>query len=249
MNDLKSILSNLEEKEAEASLRPEDCDPKVRAGVEALVRNAKVDVETISKKYRDAVLANTVIVATYGESAEEFASMAGEHGAIPINYNLIQERLVGSLRSKAVGDYYTSTAHFALLDELSKIRLEYEMVQLPTPQANAYSDGIYDAPLAEAVDKLLTKNYGSGLESAVTRREIGKKALEARFSGTKLAVILYNVNKDVDTRFLPAPIASFDIKGKVTDNIVKKKLNELRALIKNTNKLDQEVDQGEQNEQ
>jgi hypothetical protein len=231
MNQLKEILSQLQDKEAEANLQPEDVNPNVRAGVEALVRNAKQSIEGIARQYREAVMANVVIIGVKGKTAKEYAEVAKKLGSLAVDYNLIQDRLTNNLRLRAVGEYFTSDANFKLIDELAKIRLEYDMTQLPTPVINAYNDGIYDAPLAIGIQKLLVKNYGTALESAITRREIGKQALESRFTGKKLPVVIYNLDRDVDARFIPAPMIVIESNGPVTENGVKKKLSEIRAQL------------------
>lgn len=240
MNQLKEILATLKEKEAEANIQPEDVDPKVRAGVEALVRNAKASLDTIARQYRDAVMANVVIIGVNGKTAQQYAEIAQKLGSIAIDFNMIKDRLVTNLKKRAVGELFTSDANFKLIDELAKIRLEFDIVQLPTPQINAYNDGIYDAPIDIAISKLLLKNYGTSLESAITRREIGRKALEAKFTGKKLPVVLYNLDKDVDARFIPAPLLTIESNSNVTENGVKKKLSEIRAQLNGKQKTENE---------
>lgn len=248
MNTLREILDRLSDKEAEAALNPEDASPKVRAGVEALARNAKVDVERIAKEYKDAVMGSVVIIGVKGATAQEFATAAEKAGSIAINFTAVNDRLVKALKARGVGELYTSTAHFMLIDELSKLRLEYDMVQLPTPQVNAYSDGIYDAPLAIAIEKLLRKNYGTGLQSAVTRREIGARALQARFSGKKLPVVVYNLEEDVNVSFIPAPLTVVKSDKKVSDNIVKKQLSTIKAMLSSKPKQNDAQQMGSQEE-
>jgi hypothetical protein len=246
MNQLKDILNTLQEREVEANIQPEDIDPKVRAGVEALVRNAKSSIETVSRQYREAVMENVVIIGVNGKTSKQFAEVAQSLGTLAVDFNLIQDRLVNSLKNRAVGELYTSDAHFKLIDELSKIRLEYDMAQLPTPQVNAYNDGIYDFPLNVAIPKLLLKNYETALESAITRREIGKAALSSKFAGKKLPVVLYNLSRGVDTRFIPAPIMTIDSNNEVTAAVVKKKLSDVKLLLnKVTNSLAAQTEENE----
>lgn len=234
MNHLKEILTKLADKEAEASIDPEDTNPNVRAGVEALVRNAKADLSLIKSEYKNAVMDNVVVLSVLGEGSKQFADYASKLGAVSINFEAVTERLVTNLRNRAVGDLYTSTAHFMLLDELSKLRLEYDIVRLPTPQINAYNDGIYDAPLAHAISLLLDKNYGTSLQSAITKREIGNAALEAKFSGQKLPVVIYNMKKQSDSNFIPNPFTIIEVDGKVTEELVKNKLKDVKTKLKKT---------------
>lgn len=231
MNSLKEVLQRLTDVEADSKLEPTECDPRVRAGIEAKVRNAKQDLDRVSKEYKDALMNNVVVIGVTGKTAGDFATSAEKAGAIIVDFNFIVDDMADKLSRRAVGDLYTSDAHFKLLDELSKVRIEYDMVQLPTPQVNAYSDGIYNAPLKEAITKLFAKNYGSSLQSAVSRRTIGAKGLVARFGGKKLPVIIYNLTEQVDTRFIPNPVITITSDGKVTDNGVKKKLSEVKNML------------------
>jgi hypothetical protein len=231
MITLKEALAKVTEVSADAAIDPTACDPRVRAGVEAKVRNANQDLERVSKEYKDILMSSVVVIGVKGKTASEFAQSAQKAGAVTVDFNLIVDRLTENLSKRAAGPIYTSHVHFMLLDELSKIRLEYDIVQLPTPQINTYVDGIYDAPLAIAIKKLLTKNYGTSLQSAVTRREIGKLGLAAGFAGKKLPVILYNLDEDVDVKFIPNPVTTLTSDGKVTDNAVKKKLSEVKNML------------------
>ena len=231
MNQLADIISQISEKEAEAAVHPEEVNPNVRQGVEAMVRNAKAELERINTEYRDEVMNSVVTIGVTGDSAKEFAEQAESLGAIAIDFNLIKGRLVAALENSGQGDLYNSNMHFRLISELSQIRLDYNMVSLPTPIINGYNDGVYDSPIATAIDRLLDKCYGSALQSAVTRREIGKKALAIRFTGQKLPVIVYNMDRDADTQFLPRPTAKFESNGEVTETGVKKKLTEVKSLL------------------
>lgn len=248
MNKLKELLDTYQEKEAESKILPEDVDPKVRAGVEALVRNATAALPQLADYYRDAVIAYTVVIGITGKTAKEFAQAAESLGAIALDFNQVVDRIVKNVKGRAVGDIYNSDAHFKVIDELSKLRLEYNMVQLPTPRVNAYNDGIYESPIEVGVPILLSKNYGSALQSAVTRREIGKRALEAKFTGQQLPVVVYNLNEDLDTRFLPAPITSIKSDGVISAAQVKKQLSQIKKLLNeqtngvhaNTNEVENE---------
>jgi len=238
MNQLKEVLAKIEEKEAEAAIHPEEVNPNVRAGVEALVRNAKAELDKIYTSYRDLVMNHVVVIGVTGKTAQEFAEKAETLGAVAIDFNLIKGRFIKALLGAGQGEFYTSNVHMRLISELSQIRLDYNMVQLPVPQINGYNDGIYDAPIPEAVDKLLDKCYGSSLQSAVTRREIGKKALALRFVGQKLPVVVYNLDRDIDTRFLSAAVSQIVSNKEVTDELVKKQLTNVKKLLNQKSNTD-----------
>jgi hypothetical protein len=168
---------------------------------------------------------------------------------VSVDFNLIKDRLTVALRRCGQGDLYTSNVAFALNAELGQIKRDYNMLSLPPPQITGYNQGIYDAPIAEAVDKIVDIYYGSQLQSAVTRREIGKLALALRFTGQKLAVVVYNLDKDVDTTFIPNPVSQLVSDKEVTEELVTKQLVSIKKLInKKSNKTGQEATEGETNE-
>jgi hypothetical protein len=231
MNKLKELYTKILDVIADTEIDASATDPRVRAGVEAKVRNAKQDLERVKREYKDALIGHVVVIGVNGSSATEFAASAEKAGAIAVDFNFIVDKTAENLSKRAIGSEFTSEALFKLIDELSKVRLEYDMIQLPTPRVDAYADGIYNAPLREAIAKLFSKNYGSSLQSAVTRRLIGDKGLDAKFTGKKLPVIVYNLDQDMDVRFIPAPVTIITSNGKVTDNGVKKKLAEVKAML------------------
>jgi hypothetical protein len=230
MNQLKELVDQYTDKAAEAAVIPEETDPRVRAGVEALVRNAKQELPLIQRKYSEAVMSNIVLIAVSGANSEKFAQEAEKLGAVSVDFLSVYKKIAERLAQRAVGPTYTTDAHFKLLDELSKIRLEYDVVRLPNPMINAYSDGIYDAPINDALLALFEKNYGSSLYSAAARRDIGKEAFEKKFTGKLLPVILYNYNGAIDAQMLPAPAATFVADKAVTS----KQVSKLLTQVKNT---------------
>jgi hypothetical protein len=234
MRTLKEILTTLADTEAEASIDASAADPRVMAGVEAKVRNAKQALDGIRREYREALMQSTVTIAVTGSTAKDFAKSAEKAGAITVDFDSIIDRFTDSLLKRGTGPEYTSDAHFKLLDELAKIRIEFDIVQLRNPEINAYSDGIYGSPIREAVTKLLYKNYGTELQSVVARKEIADKALESRFSGKKLPVILYNVDptQSINNKYIPTPVTTLTSNVKVLDNNVKKRLAEVKSMLK-----------------
>lgn len=246
MTDLKAILTELEEKEAESKLVPEQVDPRVRAGVEAKVRNAIQDLPRIQDKYKEAVMSTVTIIAVTGENAEKFAQIASDTmNALSVDFQLIKSRFVNNLKSRNAGEVYSSNTHFMLLDEVQKVKLEYKVLALPAPVINHYFDGIIDEKLEKAIELLLKKNYGNSLYSAITRREVGKRALEERFAGKNLPVILYNCNGEVDTNFLPTPSFLVDASSDVNVNMVKETLSNMAKTIKGKRKTAKKEDQSE----
>lgn len=247
MNELKEALAKIEDKEAESKLNPGDADPRTRNGVEAMVRNAKKDLDKLYRNYKALVMNHVVIIGVKGASAAEFAKAAEQLGSISVDFNLVKNRLVTQLGKSAVGDVYSSHAHFRLIAELHKVKMEYEMKELPTPKINGYSDGIYDSPFNVAVSKLIDNNYGSSLQSAITRREIEVKALAARFSGKKLPVVVYNLDKEIDSQYLSQANTIIESDGDVTLDSVKKKLSGIAKSLTQKLKTETESSQTQEN--
>jgi hypothetical protein len=231
MNVLKEMMAKIQEVEATSRIEPGDSDPRTRNGVEAMVRNAKGSLDKLYTDYKEAVMQSVVIIGVSGETGKEFAEKAEETGSLSVDFNLINDILKEGMSKRSVGDRYNSNAHMMFMNEISNIRLQFNIVRLPVPMINGYSDGIYDSPINEAIDKIIKKNYNASLNSAVTRRVIGAKALEKRFTGKKLPVLVYNLTGDVDTNFIPFPFATLESTGNVTLAGVKKKLSSIAAQL------------------
>ena len=212
-----------------------------------MVRNAKKDLDKLYRNYKALVMNHVVIIGVKGASAAEFAKAAEQLGSISVDFNLVKNRLVTQLGKSAVGDVYSSHAHFRLIAELHKVKMEYEMKELPTPKINGYSDGIYDSPFNVAVSKLIDNNYGSSLQSAITRREIEVKALAARFSGKKLPVVVYNLDKEIDSQYLSQANTIIESDGDVTLDSVKKKLSGIAKSLTQKLKTETESSQTQEN--
>jgi len=173
-----------------------------------------------------------VLIAVSGEGCREFAEIAAKDcGTVSVDFQGVTKKLVERLKARYASDTYNQGTHFILLDEFQKLKLEYEILRIAAPQVSGYNDGIYDFPLEEAVDKLLIKNYGDKLFSAISRREIGEQALNGKFNGKKLPVVLYNYTGSVDTDSLPLPLVTLAIDSKVTLKSVKKALTEVSSKL------------------
>jgi len=239
---IKDLIDQLAEKRAESRISPEESDPRVRAGVEALVRNAKVAVDEIGQQYKDSVMGHVVLVAVSGPSSKEFADMsAAKLNTLAVDFKYIEKVLIENLITRKAGERYGQNEHFLLLDEFNRLRIEYKFVLLPAPKVERYNDGVYEAPLAQAVSTLIKNNYQTSLFSAVTRRLIGQLALEKEFVGKFLPVVLYNYEGPVDAKMLPAPTLELEVSGKVTEKAVKTAMNEVRAKLVGNKQTDPDM--------
>lgn len=233
MQSLKSLIAKIEEKRAEAAVSPEDADPRIRAGVEAMVRQAKQAVGELEKEYKEAVMANIVIVAVEGRSASEFANIASVAFDTPVlDYGLSANRIKNNIRERSPRLEFNTQEFFMVLDELNKIKLDYEMLTLPVPKVNPAVDQVYNMPIDTAVDNIVAVNYGESLASAVTRREIGKLALKMKFTGKHMPVVLFNYKGNLDESHLPRPFVTVNAgDGEVSKSMVKEILTEIKTRL------------------
>jgi len=246
---IKNLLDQLRDKRAEASILPEEAEPRVRAGVEAIVRNAKQAVESLSDEYKNAVMAHVVLIAVRGPNSKEFADLAeAKMKTLAVDFTAIQTKLISNLVTRNASKTYGQNEHFLVLDEFNRLRIEQKFLSLPAPKIERYNDGIYEAPLELAIPMLIKKNYEGSLFSAMTRRTIGALALEKEFVGKFLPVVIYNYEPPVDQTFLPLPTVEVDADGKVTEKSVRSAMNDVRAKMvgNKNNDPDMGLNEGEQ---
>jgi hypothetical protein len=233
VTNLKELISKIEEKRAEAAVSPEDADPRVRAGVESVVRNAKRELETLEAQYKEAVLANVVIIAIEGEGSKEFADTARIAFEVPtVNYRGAIDRVTDSVKARSSRVDFGTQEFFMVLDELNKLKLDYNFLQLPAPKVNPAIDQVYDRPVATAIENIIKTNYDEELSSAVARRDIGTLALKLKFAGKHLPVVLYGYGGSLNESLLPRPIATVSVKSdEVTKDFVKDVLTQVKTRL------------------
>lgn len=237
-NRLKELLDEVADKEATTKIEPARVQASIRAGTEAMVRNATADLPKVKDLYMNEVMNHVIIIAVNGPGQDEFANIAKyKYDTRTVDYKLVQKTLTDRIKARNASNKYTNQEHFLLLDELTKIKTEYQMVQLPPPRNNGYMEGAYNKGLEEGLETLIKINYGSSLNSAITRREIGKLALEDKFSAKYYAVVLKNFtgNDAVDIRFLPQPVTIVDTgTEKITEKEVKSVLDKVNTMVRGT---------------
>lgn len=230
---LKERISQIEEKRAEAALSVEDSDPRVRAGVEATIRNAIQTLEQLETDYKDAVIPMAALIAIEGDGSKEFANTARIAFDTPtVDYEGVTNRIIDNVRTRSGRNEFTTQEFFLVLDELNKIKLEYGILSLPVPRVNAGSDRVYNCSIEEAVRNLLKINYDEQLNSVVTRREIGKLALSMKFSGKNLPVVVYNYRGSLDEQYLPRPLVTVSANlAEVNKDYVKEVLTQVKNRL------------------
>jgi len=234
---LRSIIDQITEKRAEASIVVEELDPRVQSGAGGLIRQAKIALEALELQYREEVLKHVVIIAVSGNGSAEFANISKYAlKTVTVDYKLVNTRLLETLRRRHSQPEYGSHENLIVLAEMPSIRSEFGILQLAPPRINNAVDNIYGQPLDLAIDKLIAINYNSSLYSAISRREISRKALEAEFVGKAMPVVLYNYTGSVDTTFLPEPVQVIEVDGAVDEDFVKEIFNGVKNKLKKNNK-------------
>ncbi len=214
-----------------ADMNPNLIEPRIRAGIEGKIRNAQSQLLPLEDSYKEKVANDCVIIATKGKYCKEFAIYAEKMKAVPVDFLLSVDLIGDSILNRGGKDRYSSNEHLMAMDELNKIKMNYKISQLPVFQAKF--DGVPSgASIKKALYVQLTSQYAGQLYSAVTRGEIGKKALEAGFLGKRLPVVLYNYTIDLDPTIVPAPVAVIEVNERPTDVFVKKTLTEIRNKFK-----------------
>lgn len=229
---VKEIIGQYKEKLAESQVDPLNVSPGIRAGTEALVRNAVRDLPEIVRQYKDEVMKHAILIAAHGENSQEFANIAKyKFKTIAVNYYHVLDKMVASMRKRGVRDSFHNQEYSMALDEFGQVRMEYDIVQLPPPRINHNVDRVYNETLETAMKNLIEVNYNNQLYSVVVRREIGRQALEVEFAGKFLPVVLYNYNGNLDEALLPRPLMVVDCTKKVDEKFVGDKLAEVRAKL------------------
>jgi hypothetical protein len=241
---LKELIDLRLEKEAIINTNLETVNPGVISVVMGNIENAKKDLEDIKTQYFSAIQKALVVLAVSGTKSEEFANIAKyKYKALIIDANAFNNELAQTLIVRGGSQTYTQNTHFALLDELNKAKIKYGMLSLPTPKINATTDTIYDYPVADALKTLLTKNYGTELNSAVVLRQIGEQAWADKFAGKVLAVVAYNYSDNFGDSFMPAPLLKHVCNTKPSDKDVLAVLKQAKSLLKQQSTTETNEDQ------
>lgn len=214
---IKELLNQFIEKNAEASISLNNIPPSYRVGAEGNVRAAKDAAEKLKKQYFEEVAKSTIIVAVKGQNSEEFAKIADANfETMSLSHTSLLDRLYNTLKTKLARDNYSQYEHSTLVGEIVALKNELEIVQLPLPTLNT-QEGYYNQDLRKSMETVLTKTYGDSLNSVYLKKQIVERALQNRFDGTVLPVVLYNYKGELDTNFLPRPTQVIDL-DEITNN-------------------------------
>src|ERR1700722_1649952 len=140
MSILKELLLELKDKTAESKIDPGSVPSSTRHGTEAKVRNAVIAIPKIETLYKEEVMASVFIVGVNGPNQEAFAKIAQEKfGKKTVDYNLVLTKLASRIKARHDIKTYSPQEGFLLLDELLKLKKEYNMSQIPMPRNNGFS--------------------------------------------------------------------------------------------------------------
>lgn len=231
---LNELLSKLKEKQAEASINLEEVEPRMKTGVDGIIRAAQRDIKELKDKYQDAARATSTIIAVTGPGAKLFADIAKDKfKTLTVNYSLIIERLTEKLKARGAREPFGGQEFFMLNDEMAKLRVDYNLLNVRPPQSgNNLMREIAGLSIAPALESIFELNYGGSLHSAIVAREIGTLALKEEFNGTVLPVVVYNFKDSFDKTMLNTPVATFEAPEDVTEDFVKTKLTEVKSKLK-----------------
>jgi hypothetical protein len=232
---LKETLNQLKERRAEAAIDPVEADPKVRAGVEAISRNAKAEIPKLAQEYAAKIERIILLINVTGAGAKKFAQYAHDKmKVLSYDYTGIVKVLADSVRARGGSESFGTNEGALLLSELLNLKESYLISNLPTLRINETVPTPYEAPLEEAIERVLEFSYGIGFYDAVTLRQAQSDALQSEFSGNVLPIVVYNY-KGLENRggaLLQTPSFQVDAPFSVSVEFVKNALLKIKSQLK-----------------
>lgn len=230
--DLKTIYNSLQVSKELAILEPNLIEHRLRAGMEGKIRQARADLADQEKLYKNMAVKNSVIIAVNGPFGRSFADISEKKfKTVAVDFLSVIDEMADSILKRGGKDAYSSAEHFMAMDELNKIKMKYNISQLPVFQGKFDRVGP-NTPIKSALCLELTSQYGGQLYSAVTRGNIADKAYSIGFTGNKLPVVLFNYNVNLDSSMLPEPVSVLTIDEEPTEKEVKDVLISIRDNLK-----------------
>ena len=239
MRTLKEIIEDVNQCEMDMTIDPGEADYRVRAGVEAQIRNASSKLPSLKNEYREAIAGHVLLIGVHGKGAKEFANIAKysfKTATADVNYSTT--RIKDSFRERGARREFQSQEMFMLYDELNKMKVEFNILSLPQPNANFGSVQMFGQDTDMVIDQIIHHNYGKQLHIIGARNQIYEAAYKSKFHGTLLPVVLFNeFNDDFssdDESVLPFVHSIFEAPEEVDDAFVDKVLADVRNSLKAT---------------
>lgn len=230
MPDLKTLLDQFLEKKAETEINPEDADVKIRAGVEANVRNAQKEIPFLERAYKEALVNHIVILDLNGSNADQFAKIANEKaGVVAIDFQEAKKEIIARVQSRTMRTTFTKQEEFFLMDELNKLKNEYDISYMPNLYVDTSQNDVFDKELEASIDYLLVRNYGQDLYSAMVLRKIQTTGMNAQFTGKLMPVMVLNLQ---DNNILPKSVASINCNKEISEEDVIEELDKVKKKLK-----------------
>lgn len=228
---IKEIYQEITKQAELSSMKLTSCPPAIRNGMEAKIRGATQKLSTLQDVYRNEVVKSAVIISVNGEYAEQFAAIAKEHfNTLSFDFMSVVDRISSNVIKRGGRDGYGSQEHWMVMDELNQIKNQYKIISLPqyVVKMNKFEP---NTSLYEGVAKRIQSNFGSQLNTAILRGDIGKEALGNEFTGKTLPVVIYNNKWPIDTALLKEPYAILDISEEPNKASVKKALVKIKKSL------------------
>jgi len=225
---LKELLDQIKELTAESNIEPEAVAPSVRAGTEAIKRNAIRNLAEKKAEYLQLVPNHFGVIAVTGDSGEEFAREATNIGYLALNYEEVNKRLAKAINARSAKGEFYSPEYWAMIEELTNIKSDLKAQSLPVPNFKTDEAGRF-ASIDDAVKTLIERELGTELYALYTRKLAAEKALELKFHGDLIPIIVYNY-KEGNGWALPSPIGLITANETTTDQ-VKEVLEQVKTKI------------------
>lgn len=234
----KELLEELKELQAESNVDLGAVDPKIRAGIEGRMNEARDKLPEVKKQYYKAVASNSVLIGVHGDSNKinEFSKIAVEKfGTLSVNFKQTQAKVLEDIKSRAAGtDGFQSTEYYILISKVRDLANEIGAIGINVPELDS---SLFGGELSSTVDKIVSEYYGTELDSALSFIEIGKEAFKVSFDGKRVPVVLTNCS-EINPTFLPSLLDSIELTSEteVTEDLVGKVLTKVKNKISKNKK-------------
>lgn len=198
--NLTEILSDIEAASEIANRDLFDISPRLHAGHQMAVREAKERVGTLTNEYAQALLSNTAGLFTAGDPVKcaEFAKLAAEEcGTLTVDvgemYLEIARAIEPTLGQRREFSFtQLEIVMRSLFDVANRLKLKGSMAVPRLPESLVVETL---ADVAECVKKLVTEANGHALMVEYSKNAMVERGLAAKFDGKVTRVVILNVGE------------------------------------------------------
>jgi hypothetical protein len=230
---LKEIIVELKDAQATSKVILEDVEPAVRAGVEGKIRQSERLIGQLKNRYRSEISRRLYIVAAKGKYSADFAEKARSK-VMCVDNGFATNLLAKRISAKSRFDSFGGQELIMLRGELNNFQREFDLSNIPPIQDHNLAQLVAHLPLRDAIETVLTKNFGYQIHSAIIRRHVADLALENLHEASNLVVVIYNY-VGTDDSLLPPPAITLDFSEEVTEDKVAATLEEIKKGIRSQN--------------